>query len=151
MDTSVSLSYIMKLKLNIEQAYKKKLCLIYVHETVSHGLKTSCLCWKMYEQKYLYSSEMNHLEKHNMLHSETPSGRYCHVACLWLANATFVKGGVEDQHVAHHKSKKLLINYGTAVICLWARYLQGGAQWYRVSTKQETMILKWILCSLIPV
>jgi len=34
------------------------------------------------KHKYLYASEMNHLEKHNMLHTETPSGRYCHVAYL---------------------------------------------------------------------
>jgi hypothetical protein len=64
---------------------------------------------------------MNHLEKHNMLHTEAPSGRYSHVAYWWLANASFLEGGAENQHVAHYKRKKLLINYGTAVIYLWAR------------------------------
>jgi len=60
------------------------------------------------KQKYLYASEMNHLERHNMLQNETPSGKYCHVAYLWLANAGFLEGGVEDQNVTYYKSKKII-------------------------------------------
>jgi hypothetical protein len=81
-DTSVNLSYIMKRKLNIQQHIIKIKCLSYEHGNCASWLKNEVLVLEnIRKQKYLYASEMNHLggEK-NMLHPETPSGWYCHVA-----------------------------------------------------------------------
>jgi hypothetical protein len=52
---------------------------------------------------------MKHLEKHNVLRTEKPSGRYSRVVHWRMATDSVLEGGAEDQYFAHRKRKKFFI------------------------------------------